>query len=304
MDLPTHFLSGLAVGLIFSGHSEVAFMVGIGALIPDLDREYWFIPQKKYSDDQRHRALFHNVVMLTLIYVVSPPLSLGMFIHMLEDSFTTVKDRGVEWFYPFTRLAKRGRYNASGGPQPSDPQEHVYFYQEDPRGLINFAEPDLRETGPDPVPWRRVYGFALNSGLLDRGFLFGSIALILVWIFVPASNGALPGLETMLSTSVEAYGVWGLGLAAMALLFLAGELDRRGKTPRLVRLNFLKFPVLAVGLVVLGAWVLLNGTALESNLTSVLGRPLAIIVAPILLAVLGVALVYWKTKGRTDIAII
>ena len=304
MDLPTHFLSGLAVGLIFLGRPEIAFVVAIGALIPDLDREYWFIPQERYSDEQRHRALFHNVVMLTLVYALSPALSLGIFIHMLEDSFTTVKDRGVEWFYPFTRLAKHGRYNASGDPQPLDPREHVYFYQEDPLGLINFAEPDLRETGPDPVPWMRVYGFALNGSLLDRGFLFGSILLILVWLFVPLSNGTLPGLEAMLDLPPGAYEIWGLGLAAMATLFLAGELDRHGKTPKLGRLTFLKFPVLGVGLILLGVWVLLNGTTFESNLASVLGRPLAIDVAALLLAVLGVALVLWKTKGRTDIAII
>src|SRR5207245_6395590 len=114
MDLPTHILSGLAVGFIFFGHPEVALLIALGALVPDLDREYWFIPQKRYTDEQRHRALFHNVVMLAIMYAVSPFLSMGVFIHMLEDSFTTVKDRGGEWFYPFTRLAKRGRYDVNG----------------------------------------------------------------------------------------------------------------------------------------------------------------------------------------------
>jgi hypothetical protein len=69
---------------------------------------------------------------MALTFAVSPFLSLGVFLHVLQDSFTTVKDRGVEWFYPFTRLAKRGRYDPEGVPQPLDPSEKVYFYQEDP----------------------------------------------------------------------------------------------------------------------------------------------------------------------------
>ena len=48
--------------------------------------------------------------MIVLAFLVSPYLSVGVFIHMLQDSFTTAKDRGVEWFYPVTRLVKRGLY--------------------------------------------------------------------------------------------------------------------------------------------------------------------------------------------------
>lgn len=168
MDLPTHFFFGLAIGFVFFGHQpELALLVGMGALLPDLDREYWFIPAKTYAAEQRHRALFHNVVVIAISFVVSPFLSLGVFLHVLQDSFTTVKDRGVEWFYPFTRLAKRGRYDANGNEQTVDPEEKVYFYQEDPPGLVKFADADLQETLDKPIPWRRVYGFALNSHLLE-----------------------------------------------------------------------------------------------------------------------------------------
>jgi len=304
MDLPTHVVSGLAVGFVLFGRPEIALIIALGALLPDLDREYWFIPQKKYSDEQRHRALFHNVVMLALVYAVSPFLSLGVFIHMLEDSFTTVKDRGVEWFYPFTRLAKRGRYDVNGNPRPLDPDEHVYFYQEDPAGLIRFAEPDLRQTGPDPVPWRRVYGFALNSNLLDRGFLLGSALMILIWLFVPTMSGTFPNLGSILSTPSRVYQVWTIGLIAIGILFLAGELDRKDQKPKLGGLNFLKIPIFVFGLALLAYWVLLNGATFGSNVQSVFTQPLALVAAIVLLPLLAFILIRWKTKRGTSTAII
>ncbi len=71
MDLPTHFAFGLAVGFVFFGHQpELALVIGLGALLPDLDREYWFIPQKKYIEEQRHRALFHNVIVMAATSMV------------------------------------------------------------------------------------------------------------------------------------------------------------------------------------------------------------------------------------------
>src|SRR5438132_13792973 len=112
---------GLAVGFVFFGRPDIAFLISLGALIPDLDREYWFIPKKVYADEQIHRAGLHNVFMMAVIYVASPYLSLGVFLHVLQDSFTTVKDRGVEWFFPLTRFIKRGLYDGEGNPQPKDP---------------------------------------------------------------------------------------------------------------------------------------------------------------------------------------
>ena len=41
-------------------------------------------------------------------YLLSPFFALGIFLHSLQDSFTTVKDRGCEWFYPLSRRVKRG----------------------------------------------------------------------------------------------------------------------------------------------------------------------------------------------------
>jgi hypothetical protein len=86
LDLPTHFFFGLAIGFVFFGHTpELALLVGLGALLPDLDREYWFIPEAQFSEEQRHRALFHNVFVIALTFMISPFLSLGVFLHILQD---------------------------------------------------------------------------------------------------------------------------------------------------------------------------------------------------------------------------
>ncbi len=300
MDLPTHFFFGLAIGFVFFGHQpEFALVISLGALLPDLDREYWFIPAKKYAEDQRHRALLHNVVVIALTYAVSPFLSLGVFLHVLQDSFTTVKDRGVEWFYPFTRLAKRGRYDANGNEQPLDEKEHVYFYQEDPPGLVKFADPDLQETATEPVPWRRVYGFALNSHLLDRGFLFGSIAAIAVWILVPSTSLTFPSLNGLLQAPLNAYEVWFVGLVAIGTLFFAGEVDRRDKTrPILGKLRKLRVLFFVLGLFLLGVWVILYSNPIGSNISTAVSQPLQILAMILLTPLVALLLVRRQTKGK------
>jgi membrane-bound metal-dependent hydrolase YbcI (DUF457 family) len=129
MDLPTHFAFGLLIGLVFlAGKPESVLLIGLGALLPDLDREYWYVCAQKYADEQYHRARFHNVFAIVVAYLVSPYLSISVFIHMLQDSFTTAKDRGVEWFYRATRFVKRGLYDQKMNPQKPDPKEKIYFF--------------------------------------------------------------------------------------------------------------------------------------------------------------------------------
>jgi hypothetical protein len=299
VDLPTHATFAAAVGLVFFGKPEIALLMVIGSLLPDLDREYWFVRNKsQYADEQIHRARLHNVFMMAFTYLFSPYLSLGVFLHVLQDSFTTVKDRGVEWFYPITRLVKRGLYDSTGAQQPTDPKEHVYFYQEDPKGLVNKADPDLREYGCDPVPWRRVYGFAQNSQLLDKGFLCGSILVILIWIFIPASKHF-----TVLVTSTTAnYVGLVMGLFAVGMLFLSGELDRKDKTPRLGKLNFIKYIIFALGLVLLGIWIVLSLNDIMKNIMTIFADPLSIFVGIITIPIVIILIIKAKTRsGRNAI---
>jgi hypothetical protein len=79
MDLPTHFFFGILIGLVFfPSNPEAVLLIGFGALLPDLDREYWYVHEQKYADEQYHRARFHNVFMIVLSYLVSPYLSVGV----------------------------------------------------------------------------------------------------------------------------------------------------------------------------------------------------------------------------------
>jgi hypothetical protein len=301
LDLPTHFAFGIAIGFVFFGRPEIALLIGLGALLSDLDREYWFIPEKMYADEQIHRAGLHNVFIMAITYLVSPFLSLGVFLHVLQDSFTTVKDRGVEWFYPLTRLVKRGMYDGDGHPQPLNPKEHIYFYQEDPQGLVEYADPDLREQEGKPVPWRRVYGFAQNSHLLDRGFLFGSILVMLIWLFAPSGASQL---NFILTSPVADYYVWGVGLASVVVLFLAGELDRRDKPLRLGKFNFIKYPLFALGLALLATWIVLYSKEITANLTSIFSYPVSVVLGIILIPLLSFAIIRWQTKNGQKPAVV
>jgi hypothetical protein len=290
LDLPTHVAFGIAVGFVFFGRPEIALLIGLGALLPDLDREYWFIPAKTYQDEQYHRALFHNVFFMALAYLVSPFISLGIFLHVLQDSFTTSKDRGCEWFYPLTRLVKRGRYNDRGTEQPLDPNERVYFYQEDPEGLIEHADPDLREPGPSP--WRRVYGPGLNSGLLDRGFLWGSLAVIMVWLLDGSHLALVSG------NPIAFYVPYIVGYASVSIIYIAGELDRRDRDKPLPipELRFLKIPLFILGVVLFGTWFVLYRNEIKANLETIYPNWISILLGVVLITLTSLAVIIWQMR--------
>lgn len=304
MDLPTHAFFGLAVGLVFFGYPEFAFLVALGAIIPDLDREYWFVKVSVYRDEQLHRALLHNVFVMGLFYLVSPFLALGIFLHMLLDSFTTSKDRGCEWFWPLSRLVKRGLHDHNMEPHPLDPKERVYFYQEDIEAVIEYAEPGL----PEPEsPWRRVYGPALNSNLLDRGFLCGAIGLIIVWMLTQYfSNSTL--LADNLSNCVSLLAAY----FSIIALFIGGELDRRdqeapfGKTQLdpLRKLSFLKVPLVILGGFLAVLWLILYRTEILANLELISSNWIPILVTGLLLTVTSITIVKWYTRKSQTHAIV
>jgi hypothetical protein len=294
MDLHTHVAFGVAVGLVFFGQPESALLVGLGAMLPDLDREYWFIPLQAYRREQYHRAALHNVFIMILVYLVSPFLSLGVFLHVLQDSFTTCKDRGCEWFYPFSRLVKLGLYDENGHPQPLDPKEKIYFYQEDPHGLVEHAELDLRGEGPSP--WRRVYGPAQNSHLLDRGFLYCSIAIIVLWIFLPDGSN----LDLLLSYPLTSYLICVFGFVSVAILFLAGELDRIDKPLRVPKFNFIKKPIFVLGIILFVVWLVLYRVEILANLENIFSNLIPILLGALIIFLVSLAVIRWQTRtGKT-----
>ena len=294
MDLPSHLAFGWAVGFVFFGSNpEIALLIGLGTLVPDLDREYWYVRQQVYADEQYHRARFHNVFLILIGYLVNPFFALGIFLHMLQDSFTTAKDRGVEWFYPLTRLVKRGMYDSTMNPATPDTKVKVYFYQEEILGYANAADPDLR-VGTQPVPWRRVYGFAQNSHLLDKGFLFGSLAVVAIWLAYPLGFVHARAV----SEFIESQGaLWYVGYAAVFILFAAGETQRRDKLPKIPQLKPIQIPLFVLGLILLALWGVLFRSEVLANLENIWADPIPVLAGVVAIPVVAFILVRYYTRG-------
>jgi len=286
MDLPTHATFGFAIGLLFFGQPVAAFLVFIGAMSPDLDRD-WFVNFTASPEEQRHRALFHNVFFMGLAFLASPFLAIGIFLHMLQDSFTTTKDRGCEWFYPLSRKVKRGLYDEDKQPQKPDPKEHVYFYQEDPTD---------DQTGKPAVPWRRVYGPALNSQVLDRMFLFGSIIAIGVlltriavtdWSLLSNFAKIVPHLLLLFSVAIL------LGAGAK----LGGE--NQSTLRRITKIS-----LAVVGLALAIAWVVWYWTEVLANLESIASNWVPIVSGGLLIALASWAIVKWHERKYKNEAVV
>jgi hypothetical protein len=287
VNLVTHAVFGLAIGFIFFGRVDIAILIVVGSLLPDLDREYWFIPQREYREEQYHRALFHNIFFMIGIYLANVYASLGIFLHSLLDSFTTVKDRGCEWLFPISRLVKRGRRDANGKEQPIDPRERIYFYQEDPNGLLENADPDLRNPGEKPVPWRRIYGPALNGQILDHSILFGSLMLVLLWLIWPSHYG-----DVVTFVNEQRLGFL-TGILSLILLYVSGELDRRGKINRKYSYVIL-FTGIALGIYSLS----LYKDEILINLTSIFTNWMFIFVGVIAVFIVSFLVIKWHTRAN------
>jgi hypothetical protein len=288
LELTTHAVFAFAAGLIFFGRPDAALLITLGTLVPDLDREYWFVRMRKYQEEQPHRSRFHNVFVMAAGYLLSPFFALGIFLHALQDSFTTVKDRGCEWFYPLTRLVTHGTVDAEGTEQPNIEPGKIYYYQEDPKGIVEHSDPDLQEPDDKPTPWRRVYGFALNGCLLDRGFLVGSILLAIIWLVTPDFSHI-----AIFDKPWSFYCPFIAGFAFFGLVYLAGELDRRDrKVPlRIIpktmvkQNNIFKKPLFVAGLIFLGVWLILLRTEIFANLELMSANWLTISLGTITIAI-------------------
>jgi hypothetical protein len=292
MDLPTHAAFGFAVGLIFFGHLEIGLLIALGAMIPDLDRD-WLVKKDAFPEEQRHRAILHNVFIMGAAYLFSPFLALGVFIHMLQDSFTTAKDRGCEWFYPISRLVKHGIL--AGSNVDIHPDEHVYFYQEDPE--------NKQEDRP-AIPWRRVYGPALNSKLLDRGFLFGSIVLISCYlVFKVLSNPVV--IPTELGDCTPHL----LLFASIAILLVTGmvfnrekqetTIDKKPTNPPSSR-ELIKYLLVATSLFVFSTWLWLYQERIVSNIEIIESNFIQLIIGGVLVAISSVIVLKWYTRNNQD----
>jgi hypothetical protein len=194
-------------------------------MIPDIDREYWFISSQKFKDEQYHRSLLHNIFFLFLVFLVNSWLALGAFLHTLLDALTTEEDRGVEWLFPVTRWVTRGRYAYASKAtdqgcaiqlmdQDLGDKTKTYFLNEDSTEFTKLSDPDLSVS--KPVPWRRTYGPAKNGGILDTSIFIGSLLVLAEYAFLHSStlasqvgditSGRLNPLWALLGSIVLLYG--------------------------------------------------------------------------------------------------
>ena len=133
--------------------------------------------------------------------------------------------------------------------------------------------------------------------MLDRGFLFGSIAVILIWML----PGNLLHLGILIPSITLNYPVIVTGFVAIVVLFGAGEMDRRDKTPRFGRLNFIKYPLFVLGLGLFVYWGILFGNEINKNFMHIFSNPMAILMGVIIVPLVIVAMIKWKLRnGKTS----
>ena len=64
VNLPTHAVFAAMLAAAFTGRPDVVLLMAVGAVIPDLDRDYWFFRKQVYTDEQMHRSLLHNLFFI------------------------------------------------------------------------------------------------------------------------------------------------------------------------------------------------------------------------------------------------
>ncbi len=291
LNLGSHiFLAGVVTAIV-TGNPYFTLLAGIGSFIPDLDREYIFVSPKTFRKEQFHRALFHNLLFLSGLFFVNVWLALGAFLHSFIDSFTTEKDKGVEWLFPFSRLVKRGRFKLSATSKGSEctldlvdqkPSDRVCFLNEDSPEATKLSDPDLKE--PRAVPWRRTYGPAANGQLLDRWLALTSFSLLILYALLNP-DFAMGGKNLILSTQI----IPSMSLlTGIVLIYLGGWLKKNKRN----RKGYLTF--FAVG----GLFMILSA-ALSIGAISSYTFPLNFTFVVIAIIVLFVeAFFVWKLSTR------
>jgi hypothetical protein len=236
LNLGSHIFFAGVVTAVFTGNPYFALLAGIGSFIPDLDREYLFVSAKAFREEQYHRALFHNLLFLSGLFFVNVWLAFGAFLHSFLDSFTTEKDRGVEWLFPFSRLVKRGRYAIIASPKnggcklelvDTKPPDRVCFINEDSPEATKLSDPDLKESRP--VPWRKTYGPATNGQMLDKWLALASLSGFILYALMNP-DFAMAGKNLLFSPQI----IPPMSLlTGIVLVFLGGWLKKKKNNRKL-----------------------------------------------------------------------
>src|SRR5438094_7978830 len=112
-----------------------------------------------------------------------------------------------------------------------------------------FSDTSTRRTlisgkATSPCLWRRVYGFAQNGQLLDRGFLAGSLAVIAIWLAYPFGFAH----AHQFSELIESNSVWAIGYAAVAVLFCCRRAAEERQASQATTVDCVSGPVLVIGI--------------------------------------------------------
>jgi hypothetical protein len=178
MNLSAHFVAAFALGIGLFHNVVLALVVSIGALLPDLDREYFYVARGFWGKYQIHRALLHNFVVAALLYIVSPFLALGALSHYFLDIFTSASDRGAELLFPFTRFVSRKLwlYDIEGNEEPNKSGKSQWWVEDPYRLIQHTTDPDMQE--PEHQAWKRIYGPFKNGRIVDWGIFSASLVFL------------------------------------------------------------------------------------------------------------------------------
>jgi hypothetical protein len=263
VNITTHGIVAFLLGIVIFRNVELALIVVMGALIPDLDREYGFFTRDFYKESQFHRALFHNFVVAAILWVLNPLLALGALSHYFLDVFTSATDRGIEFLFPLTRAVRTWLYDIKGDTingekvykyaikkQEKSTARKLQWWVEDPwRLLYETSEFDLLE--PTPQPWRRSYGPFRNSRIVDWGIFTGSaIFLLLLMVLATLRTTFYSFAGFSLQTAWFALAFGGIGF-----YFWLEERSRKSAAPQPVVANW---PI-GAALVIAGICFFLGG---------------------------------------------
>jgi hypothetical protein len=229
-----------------------------------------------------------------VVYLINPYFGIGAFLHSFLDSFTTTRDRGVEWLYPFSRMVTQAVYDSDGNKLTHDLKHRIYFLQNDLPGLTRRTTKDIKP-GEMPVPNRRTYGPALSGKFLDRCIFFGSIALVLrILLF------SILGLQQFIDFNMNKVTLplmipLLIGSVGVFLNFLVGELDRKKlvktKSDRPYKFSF----ILSVGIMLFA--IVLGGVMNPQAVFATLSRMPYIAAGVVVFVSVSLGVLIYSTRG-------
>jgi hypothetical protein len=198
-------------------HSPAAWvLVGVGAALPDLDRE--FTSGLNITKHQLHRALTHNVFFAFAVLLFNFYLGAGVLLHIGLDLLTSPTDRGVELFFPLGRIVKQFELSYKGKGEAG--KGFLWFLEDPVDMLVETVAYDLWEY--TPTPWRRVYGPFKNSRFADWFTFYFSLTLL--GLYEQTGMGVVEWLKELLTTAFMGFGPMVVGIL---LFYSVGELWRR-----------------------------------------------------------------------------